>query len=428
MKISIKFSLATGKASDLPIRMRIGYAGLRLDLRTGFVCPPEKWDAESMRMKAGTSNRYKESAATINRELSKQEAIISEILARYDLDGSVPEPSVLKSDFDLRTGRAKKDTPSAGTSLFDAIGLYLSDPMFPKESATARTYISLQNKLRDIELDKVLLDDVSESVLSRLTGELHQDELENQTVDMYLTKLRAVLRYASQKDLYHGRLHETFRPKLKGLGKKDVHYLEWSEFEKILHVPLVNANMEAVRDAFCFCCATGLRVSDCSRLMWSQVHLSCDTPFISLVAKKTTKPTIIELNQYSRAIIERQLSFGARQDGLVFAPFSLTARNYIMREVAKAAGIKGKVRDLSFKGNKVIEEMVDKANAITSHWGRHTFIVHALSLGISPVVVMQWTGHSSFESMKPYVAIADTAKKQNMELFNKAPEKAPGEK
>ena len=67
MRISIKFSLVPGTASDLPIRMRVGYAGKRLDIRTGFVCPPEKWDADAMRMKAGTTNRYHETASRINR-------------------------------------------------------------------------------------------------------------------------------------------------------------------------------------------------------------------------------------------------------------------------------------------------------------------------------------------------------------------------
>lgn len=417
MKISIKFSLAPGKASDLPIRMRIGYAGLRLDLRTGYVCPPDKWDSESMRMKAGTTNRYRESAATINREISKMENLVSDILARYEVDNIVPEPSVLKKDFEVRIGRIK-DTSAKSTTLFQAFALFLSDPS-PKESGTVRLYMSVQTRVADYGLGDTILDELTERSLSEFMNELWLDGLENQSVDMYLVKIRAVLRYAAQHDLYHGTLHDTFKPKLKGIGRKDVHYLEWPEFESILYAPLTDRQQIAIRDAFCFSCATGLRVSDCSRLRWSQVHLSAETPFISLIAKKTTKRTDIELNQFSRAIIDRQVSSGIREDGLVFAPFSNGTRNYHLKNIAKAAGIKGQVRELFFKGNKVTEVMVDKAKAITTHWGRHTFIVRALSLGISPVVVMQWTGHSSFDSMKPYIAIADTAKKQNMELFNK---------
>ena len=36
-----------------------------------------------------------------------------------------------------------------------------------------------------------------------------------------------------------------------------------------------------------------------------------------------------------------------------------------------------------------------------THTGRRTFIVNALSLGITPNIVMKWTGHSDYKAMKP---------------------------
>ena len=38
--------------------------------------------------------------------------------------------------------------------------------------------------------------------------------------------------------------------------------------------------------------------------------------------------------------------------------------------------------------------------------------------GIPVNVVMKWTGHSDYNAMKPYIAIADTAKKDEMDKFN----------
>ena len=90
----------------------------------------------------------------------------------------------------------------------------------------------------------------------------------------------------------------------------------------------------------------------------------------------------------------------------------------ILPVIARAAGITGQVRRVSFSGSRTTERMVDRADAITTHWARHTFIVHALSIGISPMVVMQWTGHSSFEAMKPYIAIIDSTKAEQMSRFN----------
>ena len=52
------------------------------------------------------------------------------------------------------------------------------------------------------------------------------------------------------------------------------------------------------------------------------------------------------------------------------------------------------------------------------HIGRKTFIVNALSLGVPPNVVMKWTGHSDYKSMKPYIDIVDSVKADAMARFN----------
>ncbi len=49
---------------------------------------------------------------------------------------------------------------------------------------------------------------------------------------------------------------------------------------------------------------------------------------------------------------------------------------------------------------------------------RSTFIVTTLSLGIPPQVVMKWTGHSDYQAMKPYIAIAEKTKADAMKLFD----------
>ncbi|MGM7552892.1 site-specific integrase, partial [Myroides odoratimimus] len=42
----------------------------------------------------------------------------------------------------------------------------------------------------------------------------------------------------------------------------------------------------------------------------------------------------------------------------------------------------------------------------------------ALSLGIPVQVVMKWTGHSDYKSMKPYIDVADTIKANAMTKFD----------
>ena len=68
-------------------------------------------------------------------------------------------------------------------------------------------------------------------------------------------------------------------------------------------------------------------------------------------------------------------------------------------------------------------ETVPKWKAVTTHCARRTFVVNSLRLGIPAEVIMKWTGHSDFTAMKPYVAIVDELKKENMakyaDLFEK---------
>ena len=54
---------------------------------------------------------------------------------------------------------------------------------------------------------------------------------------------------------------------------------------------------------------------------------------------------------------------------------------------------------------------------MSTHAARKSFICYALSIGIPPVMVMQWTGHSDYQSMKPYIDIASADKSSAMQKF-----------
>ena len=57
--------------------------------------------------------------------------------------------------------------------------------------------------------------------------------------------------------------------------------------------------------------------------------------------------------------------------------------------------------------------------------GRKTFICFMLSIGIAPQVVMKFTGHADYKSMKPYIDIAEKAKTDAMDAMD-AMDKALG--
>lgn len=73
-------------------------------------------------------------------------------------------------------------------------------------------------------------------------------------------------------------------------------------------------------------------------------------------------------------------------------------------------------------GNRV-EETFPKYEMIGTQAGRCTFIYFARSSGIPPQAVMKWTGHSDYQAMRPYIAIAEKTKADVMKLFEQEMEK-----
>ena len=52
--------------------------------------------------------------------------------------------------------------------------------------------------------------------------------------------------------------------------------------------------------------------------------------------------------------------------------------------------------------------------------GCKTFICFMLFIGIAPQVVMKFSGHSDYKSMKPYIDITEDAKKDAIKLMEAA--------
>ena len=94
------------------------------------------------------------------------------------------------------------------------------------------------------------------------------------------------------------------------------------------------------------------------------------------------------------------------------------AMNRSIKDLCQLAGINELIRITTYKGNVRKDEVHPKWELVGTHTGRRTFIVHALSMGISPSVVMKWTGHSDYKAMKPYIDIVDSAKDEAMAKFD----------
>ena len=170
-------------------------------------------------------------------------------------------------------------------------------------------------------------------------------------------------------------------------------------------------NLEKIRDVFLFQCFTGLRHSDVYNLKKANVKES----YIEVTTIKTSENLIIELNQQSKKILEKYKDIEGEK---ALPVISNQKMNDYLKELAELAGINDLVTTTYYKGNVRFEETTPKYALLGTHAGRRTFVCNALALGIPPNIVMKWTGHSDYKSMKPYIDIADEMKASAMDKFN----------
>lgn len=431
MKFKIKVGLHIkpnnkGKATEeVGIRLRVSWAGLRCDIRSGYVIAPAKWDDANSCVRLGNKNSHGETAGAINRGVMAVASTIEEVLTRFELDNKRP-PSVaeFKEAFDLAAGRAKPEEkkPEEKPLGFFAVYDLFTGEMGVTNNWTKSTYTkfsSLKAHLKNYN-KKLTLEGFDKATFAGFVAHLQTKVRQlNTTVAKNVGFLRWFLRWAAANGYYTGIAHLQYRPRFKGLDCKEVIYLEWDELIHFLNFefPANKPSLPAVRDVFCFCCFTGLRYSDVAKLRRSDIHREQTPPFMSIVTKKTTARLHIELNKYALALLDKYEGVGLPNDKAL-PVISNVKMNENLHEAAEVAGIDEPVNIVSYVGSERSEVVVPKYSVLTTHAGRRTFIVNALRLGIPAPVIMEWTGHSDFKAMKPYIKIVNDAKVENMERFN----------
>jgi integrase len=402
--------------------MRITYDGNRVDIRVGYSIEPEKWNAEEGRVIAGAKNRYKQNAGEINRAILNCEELAEEVFTRYELlEKRIPTKEELKAAFDEVAGRKEPETEEPeelGKQFYEAYAEFM-ETMGRQNNWTKATYTKFNSLLEHLQnYSKTLaFETLNEKELRDFVSFLQSAELRNTTISKYISFFRWFLRWAFNSGYYEGRLHESFKPKFKGVdgNSKEVIYLEWEELLELysFNFPPAKTSLPSVRDVFCFCCFTGLRYSDVAKLKKSDIKKG----YITVITQKTADSLIIELNKYSKAILKKYENVGLPND-MALPVVSNVKMNENLKEMGKEAGLSTPQRIVYFMGNQRHEEVLPKYALLTTHCGRRTFIVNALRLGVPAEVIMKWTGHSDYKAMKPYIKIVDKLKASEMEKFN----------
>jgi integrase len=178
---------------------------------------------------------------------------------------------------------------------------------------------------------------------------------------------------------------------------------------KVYNLEIDSEALSRVRDVFCFGCFSGLRWSDLKRLRHSDVREGK----ITLTMQKDPETISIPLNDYALRILKRYESL------LEFAlpVISNQQMNYKLRDLGKLAELNEVITLIKFHGNTRIEIRKTKAELLTCHVARRTFISNGLYLGIPIQVMMRYTGQT-FETIKGYYDVMEDQKESEMQKFN----------
>ena len=423
IKRNIIFALESRKKNgvpiieNVPIRMRVIYASQRIEFTTGYRIDVVKWDADKQRVKNGCTNKLKQSASEINADLLKYYTEIQNVFKEFEVRETMPTTQQLKDVFNLRmkdtNGEQQEDVRISFWEVFDE---------FVKEcgnqnnwtKSTYEKFAAVKAHIKEFKED-VAFEYFDEFGLNEYINFLRdKKDMRNSTIGKQLGFLKWFLRWSFKKGYHQNIAYDTFRPKLKTTPKKVI-FLTWDELNKLkdYQIPQDKQYLERVRDVFLFCCFSSLRYSDVRNLKRCDVK----SDHIEVTTVKTADNLIIELNDYSKTIIEKYKDVQF-EDDMVLPVISNQKMNDYLKELGELAEIDEPVRETYYKGNERIDEIFPKYALLSTHAGRKTFICNALALGIPAEVVMKWTGHSDYKAMKPYIDIADDIKASAMDKFN----------
>ncbi|WFE87230.1 hypothetical protein [Parabacteroides chongii] len=123
----------------------------------------------------------------------------------------------------------------------------------------------------------------------------------------------------------------------------------------------------------------GIKILGCLQLKKTDIK---DTK-IDIVTIKDVDNINIELNKYSRAILDKYKDLDIKK-GKALPVISNQNYNDYLKELGQLAEMNEEMTEVWYVGSKRMERTVKKWEVLTTHVARKTFVVNALTLGISP--------------------------------------------
>ncbi len=411
-------------SENAPLRFRISVNGQRVEIFSGFRINLKDWDYQKSKMIDNSRSSSGQSANEINIALANYESDLNKFFLKCVSDDYVPTINEVKEEFRRiletynpeRIKKAEPEHTEDKPSFFEVMEIFFSNT--GRENSwtinTHKKFNALRNHLYSFN-PKLEFDDLTHEglgdILSYFIKEL---KLKNSTTKKYYKFILYFLRYALNNNYTDNEAFKTYKPKLKKASKKII-FLTEEEILKIKEtkLPPTKNYLERVRDVLLFLCYSGLRYSDVYKLKRSDIK----NGKFEVTTQKTNDSLIIELNSTTKEILDKYKDIPFNEDKAL-PVISNQRMNEYLKELGELAEIDEAVNETYFIGNKRHDISKPKYEHMSTHIGRRSFICLCIAKGIPVQVIMKWTGHSDYKSMKPYIDISGKTKEIEMQKLN----------
>lgn len=413
------------------LRLRITWEVGSITLSTGYHITRKDakgraiWDGS--RCKANTTHgKDKIPATVINKILQNLEDKVEKAFYHFEMADRTPSKQQLKAFI-------KEDGKPEEKDFEIALNEFMAENSASQQwsEGSVRQYnvikkiILFAHQQIDLSFSKLTADTqrqiiqclttaTSSSKRGRFLSDTDNSGYQNTTINNVLNIFRSFIKWAYNKG-YVDDIRAISKPLSLKTANRPVIYLTWDELLSIYnHDFSINPILDQAKDIFMFACFTSLRYSDIQKARWEDLR----DGILRVSIKKTGKYVDIDLNKYSSALIQKQRAKQPLPDGRIFPRIPNTTLNNRIQAICKICEIDTPVSLQHQIGANRYEYTQPKYKYISIHSGRKTFIVNALSMGIPPRIVMEWTGHSDYNAMRPYIAITDDSRREAMKKFD----------
>ena len=459
MKFHYYLDKKENKKKEHQVRITVAMRGVRMVGTIGYNVPMSMWDAKRKQFKKGVANSDGVDSDIIKSRLSDIESHFNNLELR-----TTDKFTMEQLRAELAKAIAKNQAKLA------AINDGASEDVIEKKEAEAEKkerkpkvkpateyvdeFIREESRLKEWSLETLKMVKSFKNHLLKFKKTAGLDFFNKDGLDKYITYLRAdcgleensvqkqyknltwFLRWAIRKGYTQIRDVESYEPVFKTV-KKPVIFLTKEELDKLykLEIPASgtvlklrtyegeeyektvqdSAAMSKARDLFCFCAFTSLRYSDVVEVRKTDIHQGVMT----VTTQKTHDRLPIVLHKNALAILDKYKDEDFK-NGKALPYITNQQMNRALKDLGEICGFTTPYTITCYRNGTRYDEVYPKYELIGTHTGRKTFICFALSNGVPPDVVMKFTGHCDYKSMKPYIDITESAKRDAISLMEKA--------